>query len=398
VTVGDRPARRRRDIARRRRSALLAVGVLAAAAGAIVGADAGDGGGGMTAGSPPSPPSPPSAGCPPEIASSPERLAGAVLMIRMEDTATGALLRLARRGELGGVILFPSTGIAPSLLGDEVRKLARAARRAGYPEPLVATDQEGGDVKRLPDEPPDMAPGAIAKSGGAEEARAQGSATADALARLGIDVDLAPVLDLGEPGSFVASRTFGDDPSRVAVLGLAFADGLTGGGVDATAKHFPGLGLASNDTDAGPSTVDASRADLAPGLEPFRAAIDASIPLIMVSNATYTAYDPDRPATLSPRVIGGLLRDRLGYDGVVITDDLEAGALTGAGIDDAEAAIAAARAGADMLLFALDDGAGARRALVGAVRAGSVDRRQLIDSCARLAALRASAATATAAP
>ena len=318
-------------------------------------------------------------------------------MIRMEDTATDALLRLARHGELGGVILFPSTGIAPSVLGDEVGKLARAARRAGYPEPLVATDQEGGDVKRLPDEPPDMAPRAIAKSGGAREARAQGSATAGALARLGIDVDLAPVLDLGEPGSFVASRTFGDDPSRVAVLGPAFADGLTGGGVAAAAKHFPGLGLASDDTDAGPSTVDASRADLAPGLEPFRAAIDASIPLIMVSNATYTAYDPDRPATLSPRVIGGLLRDRLGYDGVVITDDLEAGALTGVGIDEAEAAIAAARAGADMLLFALDGGAGARQALVGAVRAGSVDRRQLIDSCARLAALRASA-TATAAP
>jgi beta-N-acetylhexosaminidase len=392
VIGGDRPAQRRRDISRRRRSALLAVAIVSAVAGAIVGADAGDGGGGTTAGSTPS------AGCPPEIASSPKRLAGAVLMIRMEDTATSALLRLARHGELGGVILFPSTGIAPSVLGDEVRKLARAARRAGYPEPLVATDQEGGDVKRLPDEPPDMAPGAIAKSGGAEEARAQGSATGDALARLGIAVDLAPVLDLGEAGSFVASRTFGDDPSRVAALGLAFADGLTGGGVAATAKHFPGLGLASDDTDAGPSTVDASRADLAPGLEPFRAAIDASIPLIMVSNATYTAYDPDRPATLSPRVIGGLLRDRLGYDGVVITDDLGAGALAGAGIDEAEAAIAAARAGADMLLFALDDAAAARQALVGAVRAGSLDRRQLIASCARLAALRASAATATAAP
>jgi beta-N-acetylhexosaminidase len=391
VSSADRIAERRREIARRRRNALIAIAAVAGLAGLIVGAGAG-GGGESTA------PTATAAACPRAIAASPKRLAGAMTMVRMEDTATDELLGLARHGELGGVILFPSTGVAPSVLGDQVDKLAQAARKAGYPEPLVATDQEGGDVKRLPDEPPDIAPDALAKSGGAHAARAQGLVTGNALSRLGIDVDLAPVLDLGEPGSFVASRTYGDDPSQVASLGIAFADGLGDSGVAATAKHFPGLGLASDDTDAGPSTVDASKADLAPGLEPFQAAAGASVPLIMVSNATYTAYDPDRPASLSPKVIGGLLRDQLGYDGVVITDDLGAGAVAGAGLDEAQAAVAAARAGADLLLFALDDGSTARAALVRAERSGAIDHRRLVDSCTRLANLRAGLASPTAAP
>jgi beta-N-acetylhexosaminidase len=395
VTSRARPPRVRPDAARRRRYALIAIAAASAIIGAIAGAGAGGGGAsddatvkGATR----------SIRCPPGVASSAKRLAGAVLMIRMEDTVTADLLRLARHGELGGVILFPAIGTSSSALSEEVGKLARAARRAGYPEPLVAVDQEGGVVKRLPDEPPDLAPDAIAESGGTRAAHAQGLATGNALAGLGIDVDLAPVLDLGGPRSFVASRTFGDEPSRVVSLGVAFAGGLADGGVAATAKHFPGLGLASEDTDAAPSTVDASRTDLAPGLEPFRAAVHASIPLVMVANATYPAYDPDRPASLSPRVIGGLLRDRLGYDGVVITDDLEAGALTGAGIDAADAALAATRAGADLLLFALDDGAAARQALVGALRGGTLDRQHLIESCARLAALRAAVATPTGEP
>ncbi|MFL5871506.1 MAG: glycoside hydrolase family 3 N-terminal domain-containing protein [Solirubrobacterales bacterium] len=387
----DRLAQRRRAVARRRRNALIAVAVVASLAGVVVGAGAGAGaGGGDSTGGPP-----PSATCPPNVASSPKRLAGAMLMVRMEDTATDELLRFARHGELGGVILFPSSGVAPSVLADQVGKLAQAARKAGYPEPLVAIDQEGGDVKRLPDEPPDIAPSAIAKAGGAQAARAQGLVTGNALSRLGIDVDLAPVLDLGEPDSFVSSRTFGDDPSQVAGLGLAFADGLADADVAATAKHFPGLGLATDDTDAGPSTVDASRADLAPGLEPFRAAIGASVPLIMVANATYPAYDAARPASVSPKLIGGLLRDELGYDGVVVTDDLGAGALAGAGIDEAEAAVEAARAGADLLLFALDDGSAARRALVRAVRSEAIDSPRLIESCTRLARLRAGLVTPT---
>jgi beta-N-acetylhexosaminidase len=235
----------------------------------------------------------------------------------------------------------------------------------------------------------------MAVSGGPSSARAQGLVTGNALARIGIDIDLAPVLDLGTPGSFVASRTFGDDPKQVAALGVAFADGLDDSQVAATAKHFPGLGPASANTDLGPSVVDASKTELESDLQPFEAAIDASVPLIMVSNATYSAYDPDRPASVSPRVIGGLLRGSLGYDGVVITDDLDAGALTGAGLDQSEAAAAAAQAGTDLVLIALDDGSAARAGLLAALRHGSLRRADLVEACTRLTLLRERLASPT---
>jgi beta-N-acetylhexosaminidase len=388
-------ADRRRAVARRRHNALLAVGAAAAVVGVIVGAATGGGGDGDQAAAPPAAEAPT---CPSEVATSDRRLVGGSLMVRMEDTATDELLSLARHGQLGGAILFPSTGIAPSVLADQVDRLKDAARKAGFPEPLVAIDQEGGEVKRLPGEPPDIAPSEMARSGGPSSARAQGLVTGNALARIGIDIDLAPVLDLGTPGSFVASRTFCDEPKHVAQLGVAFADGLDDSQVAATAKHFPGLGPASANTDLAPSAVDASKGALESDLQPFEAAIDASVPLIMISNATYSAYDPDRPASVSPRVIGDLLRGSLGYDGVVITDDLDAGALTGAGLDESEAAVAASKAGADLVLTALGDGAAARDGLLVALRHGSLKRADLIEACTRLTLLRERLASPTGAP
>ena len=163
--------------------------------------------------------------------------------------------------------------------------------------------------------------------------------------RIGIDVDLAPVLDLGLEGSFVASRSFGADPGQVAELGLAFADGLGEAGLAATAKHFPGLGLAVANTDLGPSVDRGHARGAGTRPRPFRRASEAAIPAIMVSNAIYTAYDAERPATLSPKIVGGLLRRDSGYDGVVVTDDLGAGAITQHGLDEGDAAVAATRAG-----------------------------------------------------
>ena len=121
---------------------------------------------------------------------------------------------------------------------------------------------------------------------------------------------------------------------------------------------------------------------------PFEAAIDAGFELVMVSNATYPALDPKRPASQSRRVVEGLLRERLGFDGAVITDDLGAGALVGAGLDEGEAAVGAARAGADLLLVALTEGTQASDALVRAIRGGELERERLLSSCARTTALR----------
>jgi beta-N-acetylhexosaminidase len=326
------------------------------------------------------------AACPTSIASSSRRLIGQMLVVRMEDEATDGLRRAAQDGQLGGVILFPTPAAEPRALAAQIEKLRSASAAGEAPAPLVMIDQEGGDVKRLPNLPPDAPPSQL---GSAEDGAAEGEATGGALARIGIDVDLAPVLDVpASPQSFMSSRAFSDDPAEVASTGVAFAAGLERTGVAATAKHFPGLGLATVSTDEAPVTIDAPRAQLAPGLEPFRAAVSAGVGSVMTANATYPAYDQARPASLSRRVTTGLLRERLGYEGVVITDDLGARALAGAGIAEGEAAVAAARAGADLLLFALSDGSGARRALLQALRRGALDEQALLESCARVAALR----------
>ena len=374
-------AAQRAAAARRRLLALAAIAALAALGGAIVGAD-GDG----EDGSPPTA-APPSA-CPAQIVADPWRLAGQMLIVRMEDTATQGLRRLVRRGAIGGVVLFPPAGTRASELRRELAALREAARRPDAQEPLVMVDQEGGEVKRLPTLPPDRSPARIAV-GGEAAAFEQGRATGAALAAVGIDVDLAPVLDVpASADAFIASRAFGSDPTEVARAGAAFGEGLRAGRVAATAKHFPGLGSATVNTDLAPSSIEATRAELRSGLEPFRAAIAGGFDLVMVANATYPAYDPERIASQSPRVIEGLLRRRLGFGGVVVTDDLGAQALVQAGIDEAEAAVRAASAGADLLLFAQSNGDGARDALVRALRRGELEREALISSCARSRALR----------
>jgi beta-N-acetylhexosaminidase len=374
-------------VARRRRRALAAVALAAALAGAFAGSRADDDDDDAES---PSAPVAAKPACPAAVASSPRRLVGQMLVARMEDRVTDGLRQAARAGELGGVILFPSPDAAPRVLASEVERLRSAAAAGGAPAPLVMIDQEGGEVKRLPGLPPELAPSALAGEGELAAVE-EGEATGRALARVGIDVNLAPVLDLGgTPGGFMAPRTFGDEPGEVARLGAGFAEGLQREGVAATAKHFPGLGLATVSTDEAPSTVAGSKADLQPGLEPFRAAaVDPPVELVMTSNAVYPAYDEARPASLSHRVTSGLLRRDLGYEGVVITDDLGAGALTGAGIDEGEAAVAAARAGADLLLFALSDGSAARDALLRALRRGALRTQPLVESCARVTSLRA---------
>jgi beta-N-acetylhexosaminidase len=332
-------------------------------------------------------PPPEAPACPVEIASSARRLAGQMLMVRMEATATEGLRERIAAGELGGVIVFPPDGTDPAVVGREVARLRAAAERAGAPQPLVATDQEGGDVERFPDLPPELSAPEMGAAGEADT-QAEGRATGTALRELGIDVDLAPVLDVPEvDGAFMVSRAFADDPARVAALGVAFGIGLQAADVAATAKHFPGLGLAVQNTDEGPSVVEASRGDLEGGLQPFEAAIDADFGLVMVSNATYPALDGE-PASQSRRVIDELLREQLGFAGVVITDDLGAGGLTGAGLDEAAATVGAADAGADVLLTALTEGEAAHAALVAAIRSGDLDRERLLASCARTMALR----------
>jgi beta-N-acetylhexosaminidase len=314
------------------------------------------------------------------------RLVGARVMARMDGAAaTPALLARARGGRIGGVILFPN-GADGAALSAAIRRLQVAAKQGGGPGLLVAIDQEGGEVKRLPGRPPNRPPSRMAS---ARDARREGAATGRYLARLGVNVDLAPVMDVPSgPGAFVASRTFGSDASRVAALGTAFADGLADAGVAGTAKHFPGLGSATVNTDLHRSVISASAAALRTQLEPFRRAIDSHIPLVMLSTAVYSAYDGSTPAALSQRVVRDRLRRELGFDGVAITDDLDSPAIR-AVTTPARAAVASARAGGDIALFARTGGASyaGYSALLAAARSGALKRAQLEDSYDRIAAL-----------
>jgi len=316
-----------------------------------------------------------------------EQLLGQRLMVRMTGSATSQLVGLTRRGAIGGVILFPPPDISPAEMSREVGRLQRAASEAGNPPLLVAIDQEGGPVKRLPAGPPERSAAALGAAGDAGAARAEGGDTAAYLERFGVTVDLAPVLDVPGAGSFVADRAFGTDPDTVSRIGVAFAEGLAAGGVAATAKHFPGLGSATVNTDLAPSVVEASRRELRGDMAPFRAAVEAGIGLVMLSNATYAGLDPDAPAGLSARIVREL-RERLGFDGVVITDDLRAGAIASTH-SAPDAAVEAARAGADILLFArATEPEEINRVLLRAARNGRLDRGGLEESYLRIAALK----------
>lgn len=324
-----------------------------------------------------------------------DQLAGQRIVCGFAGTRVPAeLTRTISRGQLAGVILF-SGNIGTRA---EIRRLSGALqgvqRPAGLQQPLlVMTDQEGGQVRRLP-VPPRLGAAAIAAKG-APFARSQGTRTGRAMRALGINVDLAPVLDVARRRGFIAEqgRGFGRTPAAVAANGVAFARGLQARGIAATAKHFPGLGSTAANTDLRPARIGLSPTRLrAIDERPYAAYIAAGGKLVMVSSAIYPALDPTALASQSRRVVTDELRGRLGFSGVTITDSLEARAVTAtAGVE--QTAIRVAAAGTDLLLYTSPSCAGgerARGALAGALASGALPRAPFEESVARVLALRAS--------
>ena len=227
-------------------------------------------------------------------------------------------------------------------------------------------------------------------TGDAAAVRAEGVATARNLRGVGVNVDLAPVLDLGLPGSFqrATGRAFGAAPVAVSRYGGAFADGLAAGGVLAAAKHFPGLGRASADEDMRLNRIEVDRDVLRAADEaPFADAARRGVPLTMVSTGVYPALS-GRPAMFAPSIATRELRDVVGFDGVAITDDLEVPAL--AALSPERKALAAVRAGNDLLLFCQSASAAERgaAALRRAVAQGKIARAAIDAGAARVLALR----------
>ncbi|MGA8574554.1 MAG: glycoside hydrolase family 3 N-terminal domain-containing protein [Candidatus Cybelea sp.] len=288
----------------------------------------------------------------------------------------------------GGYLLFPEEGAS---LG-EVRALTdRLRARHGDPPPVIAIDQEGGAVSRLRVgvEPiPSMM--ALGAADDLELARAAGVQLGFDLRRAGCTLDCAPVLDLAlEPESTViGTRSFGADPQRVASLGAALAGGLRASGILPCFKHFPGHGATPADSHAALPIVDVDAATLrARDLVPF-AAVAAGAAAMMSAHVVVRAFDSQRPATLSHRILSDLLRGELGFDGALLSDCLEMNAI--AERSSVSSAIEALAAGVDLLIFSHDDAlaADAAAAIAAAVAQGALPLPRLQEAHARAMRLR----------
>lgn len=280
------------------------------------------------------------------------RRAALVVVAPVLNFSTAAM-QVAIRAGAGGILYLGGDRPPPNLPAQLHGVLAGSPHEMA---PLVMADEEGGGVQRLQGIVPslpwarDMA---MAQSPGQVEDLA--ASVGHQMLQLGVNVDLAPVLDLDGGNGPSASdadglRSFSPDTAMAARYGVAFLQGLRTAGVLPVVKHFPGLGGASRNTDYGQATTLPLATLRGTGLLPFQAAIAARAPAVMVGNAVVPGLT-DLPASLSPDVISGLLRHTLGFDGLVLTDSLSAGAVAQSGYDVPRAAVAAIASGADMILF-----------------------------------------------
>jgi beta-N-acetylhexosaminidase len=227
-----------------------------------------------------------------------------------------------------GFILFGRNIETP----DQIRALVASLRETvGRPNAPILVDQEGGRVQRLgPPHWPRMPPGRAYARAGPEIARLGGRLIARDLLALGINVDCAPVLDVPTIGAhdIIGDRAYGTEPANVLASARAFGEGLIAGGVAPIIKHIPGHGRAGADSHLDLPVVDAPLADLdAHDFAPFRALAD--MPMAMTAHVVYAAIDAERPATTSPAVIDRVIRGMIGFDGLLISDDLSMKALGG---------------------------------------------------------------------
>ncbi len=319
-------------------------------------------------------------------------------------TPPSSLLSLIRRGDVGGVIFFSGNYKTRSQFTAAVGKLETANSASSNPAReyplLLMTDQEGGLVRRLPGAPVHSEKWIGARgtaSSRADQAGKAGSGAAANLLSYGLNVNLAPVLDIyRSAGDFddQYQRSYSMNRQVVSTLGAAFIQAQQSGGVAATAKHFPGLGAAraSQNTDLRPVTIGLSKSALEGTDEyPYAAAITAQVDLVMVSWAVYPNLGSHRPAGLAPAIVQGQLRSRLGFQGVTITDAIGAGALAGYG-STSNRALKAAQAGMQLIL-ASDSVGQATQCLDGlenGYRNGSLPAAAFQDTVAQILKLRAS--------
>ena len=315
-------------------------------------------------------------------------LAGQVIVARY--WGTGAPADLVTRLHLGGVIVMGDNVTSTDRVRGSNRALQRAAREAGRRWPVfIGVDQEGGIVERVKSDatgfPAFMTAGAAHRP---ERTRQAAAASGAELAHLGFTTVFAPVADVtsGPADPTIGSRSPGSRPDLVATQVNAAVDGYLSAGILPVVKHFPGHGSVPADSHEQLPVQDKSlRRLMRTDLAPFRAAVDGGAPAVMVAHIDVRAVDPGTPSTMSRPVVRGLLRDRLRFDGLVVTD-----ALNMAGVaerfDSARSAVRGLQAGNDVLLMPPDPRT-ARNGIVRAVRSGRLDRSRLERAATRQVAV-----------
>ncbi len=295
-----------------------------------------------------------------------------------------SILAAVRAGRVGAIILMgANTDDSVAVTRRATDALQRAATAGGNPKLLIMTDQEGGEVKRLPGPPTYAAD----QMGSPALAGAQGYATALMLRRAGVNVDLAPVADVQRVDGFMAKqqRTFGTSPAGVAAAACAFARGLVRGGVGYTLKHFPGLGDALTSTDTGPVTVPESASEVEADDAAYRSCGRGRLAVVMVSSASYPSLTGDLPAVMAPSIYTKLMpKERI--DALTISDALQTPAIT----RWPDAAGRAVAAGLDMAMYAGTE-AGAFKGyatLLADARQGRLGRSRIAAAAAKVLALK----------
>ena len=313
-----------------------------------------------------------------------ERKVGQLMLFTFEgQDVTASIFGTVRDPGLGGLAMESANYVDPAQLMTVATELTEAALQGRPPvAPFIVAAQEGGEFSALGAFPPARTP---AELGSAREAAGAARQTVRALKPLGLNGVLAPVLDVGSEFGIVGERAYSDDPDKVAAYARATVRTYNRARMLSVAKHFPGLGAAPSPTDAGPASVGLSIEELeARDLVPFRAAIDAGAPAVMLGHGLYATDDSVTPASLSPTIATDLLRRRLRFRGLAVTDNLAAGAIT-ATTSVGTAGVRAIRAGADLLYVSgrPQDRQAVYGAVLRAARSGKIDRERLNEAVLR---------------
>jgi beta-N-acetylhexosaminidase len=306
-----------------------------------------------------------------------------LLMVSGQFSDLGASTPMAAAG-VGGFVFFgqPAVGSGPTIRSG-VAALAATATARGQVVPWMSTDEEGGPIARLSNVIGALpSPRQMAAAWTPAQVQSVLTNHGSAMRSLGMTMDLAPILDTASPNDPVAGesyRSFSQNGEVAAIYGLAYADGLQAGGIVPVAKHFPGLGHASANTDLGPS-IDPPISQLeTDDLIPFGAAATAGLPVIMVGHPIVPGLTGNLPASLSPATYQ-FLRGSMLFGGVAMTDDLNAGAISAAGYPQAAAAVKAIEAGANMAMIDVSQWSASVNALVQAVTNGGLPLAQVNSS------------------